>query len=120
MGDNAPVIDDIRKGSTYCDKHINRDLFDLLFQYIEQKNIRLDVVWMPSHLDDPSCKKTRPEYVSDHYILHNKHADALADLAAANASVADDVALRVRDNTKLVVQIQSRIAAIYTNLPKRN
>ncbi len=56
IGDNKPVIDSIHKGKAHCSKHIYKDLFDMLFEYIEKKNIRLQVLWMPSHLDDPNSK----------------------------------------------------------------
>ncbi len=76
---------------------------------------------MPSHLDEPECKKVRPDWVTDTDIVGNKEADRLAAEAGERASNMLDlnVVNRVIRYTQLVKSIQLRLAIILCSLPSR-
>ena len=69
------------EGPKACKRSANCDLYKELFQKTYDKAIRLQVRWMPSHLD---CTESgdRPSGVSLLDAQGNAHADALAEVAA--------------------------------------
>ena len=59
----------------------NKDIFNMIYELIQDKCISFELIWMPSHLKTRPDKK-RPEYVTDFDIEANDEADRLADVAA--------------------------------------
>ena len=99
------------KGKEACKEFLNNDLFELLFHYIESKNISITVKWMPSHLKLYPNKK-RPDWVTESDIIVNDMADELADLSTLNRYGDMNIPLRVIKYTHLVGKIQSKLACI--------
>ena len=97
----------------------NCELYYELFQLILSKNLNLTVRWMPSHLKDKDCKKTRPDTVSDLDICGNDYADKYAEQCAADAQVPSQVASECIYQFFLVKRIQWRIITVISNLPER-
>ena len=82
--DNKGVNDMYNQGPKACKRSANCDLYKQLFQKVYDKAIRLQVRWMPSHLE---CTESgvRPLGVSLLDVQGNEHADALASDAAKKA-----------------------------------
>ena len=62
------------------------NVFKILFHHVKNKNISLEVRWLPSHTDtDPT--KVRPTWATDMHVAGNKEADSLANAAALRAQL---------------------------------
>ena len=111
------VYDTYNLGRSYACKCNNSDLFNKLFSKLINKDIRLKLRWMPSHLDKGI--KECPENVSELDVKGNKHADTLAGEAAELAKVPLQVSTDVMFYYSLVKKIQKRIITILMLLPPR-
>jgi len=119
MGDNQKVIESINKGREHCKKATNNDLYELLFQYLDDNRVTLVAKWIPSHLDTEP-EKERPEWVTHSHIAGNGQADRLAGIAADLFQIRDlNITRRVVHYTYLTKRIQTRLATIVCNLPNR-
>ena len=94
-------------------------MYGQLFELIKSNNLGFQVWWMPSHLDDPECKKEAPEWVTEAEIQGSVQADRLARIAAKAYTVDINVASKVTKYTHLATKIPKRLATIITQLPKR-
>ena len=117
--DNKGVSDKFNAGIEIAELSSNCDLFSELFELLRQRGIHLTVRWMPSHLSDPSCKKQKPDHVSDLDIIGNDLADKLAGEAADEVQVSLHVSTQCIYYYKLVRDIQLRLITIVMHLPDR-
>jgi len=117
--DNKGVNDMFNQGPKACKRSTNCDLYKQLFQTVYDKAIRLQVRWMPSHLE---CTESgvRPLGVSLLDVQGNEHADTLASDAAKKACVPLHVSAEYLYWVNLTKSIQHRLATILINLPDRN
>ena len=117
--DNLNVHETFVKGPQSAVNSANCDLFEEVFEHIRVKNLNITTRWMPSHLSEG--KKVRPPEVTDRDIECNDHADNLANIAAAKASLSipRPIATNIIYYSSLVVRIQKRLANIIMHLPAR-
>lgn len=59
--------------------------------FIQRKNIKVEVKWMPSHVDIDTSKE-KPDWVEPWHIRENNKADWLAGVAARHAQLHDKIA----------------------------
>ena len=105
IGDNENVVNTFHKGEDAAKASSNCDLYQLLFQYIKNRNLQFYVKWMPSHLaTDPKKLEMKPSWVTQHDIDGNCQADRLAGIAARIAAVDLNAVLPVIKYTNLVKQ----------------
>lgn len=96
----------------------NHDLYDIIFDSVDKTNVKLEVKWMPSHLDtEPD--KARPNWVQDKHIAGNCRADELATDAAKICQLDTNAVTKVIKYTHLAKKIQLRLATIICNLQYR-
>ena len=115
--DNKNVCDSFHKGPAAGANSNNCDMWKEIFDNIGNKCLQVNVRWMPSHTKEDG--KELPEGVSQFDVDANDTADKLAGEAARRAQLPDAVAWLPIYYTKLVVDIQRRLATILINLPKR-
>ena len=111
------MCDTFDKGPKYACQCNNSDLFYILFRDTINKAIKLNVRWMPSHLD-LGVKKWPPN-VSKLDVEGNKFADKYAGEASEKAIAPLQVRTDVVFSYFLVKRIQKRIIAIIQSLPAR-
>jgi len=116
--DNKPFCDTFHNGKEAAKSNSNADLYNILFQNIESKNITLRVRWMPSHLDEHP-EKEKPEWVTEHDICGNDHADRLVKASSRVADLSMDQVSRPIWNIHLTKAIQKRFICILMSLPAR-
>ena len=104
--DNKGVKDNFDGGEKITCKSANSDLYHELFKPIHKKKLSLSAAWMPSHLKDPSCKKERPEWVTDRDIHGNSCADDLCGEAAKEYMVGPETSSNCIYYYKLVKAVQ--------------
>ena len=125
IGDNLSIIKLFNKGPDVCRRSSNADLFKLLFQYMEQRDILLTAFCIPSHLDNPQAvtkkgvPKTRPDWVQDYDIKGNNEAGRLACRAAEIAKIPELLFLSFKECVETLYAVQNRLATIITHLPQR-
>ena len=105
-------------------KKNNSDLFLLICRLIRDKGITFHVYWMPSHLDDDENQEKQrslpvPDWVIEHHIFGNGHADRLAKFASRKYDIPVDAAKPINSSVKDCGRIQRRLAAIICHLPYR-
>ena len=93
-----------------------------IFQLIQSKQVTFNAFLLPSHLDDEPERQRNlptPDWVTDHHIRGNGHADRLVEYVRKHFDLSDEVAKPVVDAVALVKKIQRRLAAVICNLPHR-
>ena len=75
--DCLPFFNSYKKGIEGARVAANSDILLLIFESIEIKRIKLDLRWMPSHLDTHPVK-AKPEWVELQNIIGNSNPDRLA------------------------------------------
>ena len=118
--DNEAVKDKVQQGPSRAIKSNNRDLYHELLQTLIKKNISLSIDWMPSHLDDPKCKKVKPDWVTEINIKGNGWADKLAEEAAEECKVSIQAMTDCKFYYRLIKLVQWRLIRISQSLPKRD
>ena len=114
--DNKGVNDKYNAGPKVASLSSNCDLYHELFRLLHDKQIRLKVRWMPSHLKE---QDKRPVDVTLLDIKGNDLADQYAKEAAAKVQVPLQVSSNCVYYYNLVKDIQWRVITIIKNLPIR-
>ena len=115
--DNQPSAETHAKGPNSARNTSNCDLWDEVYQHVNDKSLTLRVRWMPSHLAEG--KKVRPASVTDHDIVANDKADELASTAAELVQLPTPFAVNHVHYVQLARNIQKRLASILMHLPNR-
>ena len=120
--DNETFVKSYNLGFFHCKGILNADIYEHIFNVINDKRLDITVFWMPSHLlDDPDRKREKPTplWVAHMRKLGNHHADRLAGLAASYYQLHKDIVRPIIKNLKLVRVIQRRLYSIVCILPHR-
>jgi len=119
--DNKGVYDKYNSGPTRASLSSNCDLYYELFQIVRNKQLKLTVRWMPSHLADSADATpiNLPEGISQNDVIGNRFADLYAKEAAKLVQVPLQVSTGCIYYYNLVKNIQKRLVAILQNLPDR-
>ncbi len=120
--DNKLFVDAFNKGLEYCNTILNADLYNEIFETIVDKNIKIEVYWIPSHMFDDPLKERKvppPVWFTDTHALGNHHADRLAGVSASYYALHHHVTKPIINNVHLVRSIQLRISTVICNLPNR-
>jgi hypothetical protein len=96
------------------------DLFQVIFDLIDNKNITVESKWMPSHLNQPNCKKSKPRWVEPWHVTGNAEADRLAGEAARVHQLPATVTDPIVKTINTLKAVQRRIVAVIKSLPHRH
>jgi len=119
------VIDFVTDNKGVCDNFnspskgglsMNCKLFKEVFQLIHNKNLKVSVRWMPSHLDNIDDSQV---CISPSDLEGNKKADEFAGLSAIELRLPPSATVGHIHYVKLVRNIQMRLAVIIMHLPGR-
>ncbi len=118
--DNQLFVEAFNKGLIYCNTILNADLYNEIYELIVDKNIKIEVYWIPSHMFDEPLKERKnppPDWFTDMHALGNHHADRLAGISASHYALHNHIATPIIHNVFLVRNIQRRLYSIIRNLP---
>ena len=141
--DNAFVYKIFYKGKDLAIRAVSGDLYELIFEDIRDRALRVEVLWMPSHTaieeenkraeeDDGDKGKGKgtqrrrakkeiklPDWCERVHITGNQHADRHAGYAARYAQLPNDITEPIVKHIDTTKRIQLRLASILCKLPHR-
>ena len=132
--DNEVVYNTFCAGPVGCARSLNSDLYRQIFNATVEKAIRLQVRWMPSHLDGEGNKTKRKRNREGQFVVTmtnlshraspfdiaaNKIADTLAGEAAKRCNLPMHITSAYLYHYRLTKRIQYRLATILVQLPHR-
>ncbi len=118
MTDHLPLKKTFYGGWVAAHKAQNADLIVPALKAIEEKELIVDIKWMPSHIASDIIGPI-PYNLSRIDLLGNQHADAHAKAAAKLHEISLNLSSKVLYYANLVRRIQKRLATIICSLPHR-
>ncbi len=121
--DNLPFAEANNKGEGCCRKKHKCKCIYQLFSLIKEESLHFSVWRLPSHLaDEPHRDRSHPtpEWVSQHHIWGNQHADRLAALAAKLYAIEPESADPIIKNTKFLNKYINDLPLLYATFPIEN
>jgi len=110
VSDSFVNVDMYHKGKLAALKSVNSDLWKAVFAHVEVMNIRLQIYWVPGHLDTKVIKSR--VRVEDIFFALNFCADKFADQAAHESQLEMNPVSSLMFNCTLVKKIQRRSTRI--------
>ncbi len=114
--DSQLFVEAFNNGIAYCSSTLNSDLFNEIFEMIVDKNIKIEVFWIPSHMyEDPLKERNTPppKWFDDAHALGNHHADRLAGVSASYYALHNDIAAPIIRNVLLDVTFNAGYIPLY-------
>ena len=110
--DSIINIDYYRNGYMHCCRQPNGDLWAQLFSLTRERNLELELVYVPSHIFDKPWLHNSDDSSSEFAILNNTCADALAGYAAGRLECPPSEVTPVVHHIELAKAIQLRLYAV--------
>ena len=114
--DNLGCYNSYQKGRTFAVLTNNGDLYQKIFDLIDQKSLTFTIRWMPSHLKPYDV---RPMGVSYLDVIGNNFADEEAGTAAKSFCIELNASSQFFHWRNLAGKIQRRLVAILQELPDK-
>ena len=100
-----------RQGASACTVSANSDLWSEFWTLVRDKEIKVDVIWIKGHAEDPSVYQ---QYQVEHEdLVGNLLADKFANFAAETYRVFEADAFNVKWHYALVQKVQARGLCIF-------
>ena len=113
VSDSAVTVDGFRSGRACCMSSPHSDLWEQVFDLIEQRHLGVTLLWVKSHWQ-LSMQDQYPIHPVD--LIGNSAADSLANHAALQCQVIHHDAIDLKFHYALIRRIQARAIAVLSNV----